>query len=108
MRRISKPTYGCIIVWKNISGSGGHVAFFYGMTSDGYIIPLGGNQGDSLQFSKRHPNGDYKQKIIGYFLPDDYEDNPEDEFTKEELCLNPIQLNKSNLLAKHGQISGKT
>ena len=108
MRRISKPTYGCIIVWKNISGVGGHVAFFYGMSSDGYIIPLGGNQGDSLQFSKRHPDGDYKQKVVGYFLPNDYEDNPEDEFTEDELNLDPVQLNKSDLLAKHGQISGKT
>ncbi|WP_160136697.1 TIGR02594 family protein [Chryseobacterium sp. c4a] len=109
MRRISKPVYGCIIVWKNISGGGGHVAFHYGYESNGNIVPIGGNQGSSLQFSSRSPSGDYEQKIVGYFLPEDYEDNKEDEFKPEELKLDPKALNKSNLLKKSSnEISGKT
>jgi len=108
MRKISEPVYGCIIVWKNKSDGGGHVAFYYGKTLEGNIIPIGGNQGSSLQFSNRNPKGDPKQKIIGYFLPDDYPDNPTDEFTKAELKLDPVLLNKSELLAKNGFVSSET
>ncbi|MCY0970396.1 CHAP domain-containing protein [Chryseobacterium wangxinyae] len=109
MRVITKPVYGCIIVWKNIKGGGGHVAFHYGYESNGDIVPLGGNQGSSLKFSSRSPNGDYGQTIVGYFLPKNYKDNPEDEFTSEEKKLNPKQLNKSDLLKKSNEaVSGKT
>ncbi|MGM5631700.1 CHAP domain-containing protein [Apibacter raozihei] len=98
MRKISNPVYGCIIVWKNNSGGGGHVAFHYGYTLSGNIVPIGGNQGNSLKFSNRSPKGDYGQKIVGYFLPEDYEDNPEDEFTEDEKKLSPTSLNSSSLL----------
>lgn len=108
MRKITNPVYGCIVVWMNIKDGGGHVAFYYGKTSDGNIIPLGGNQGGSLQFSNRNPNGDYGQKVVGYFLPEDYKDNPADEFTDVELKLDPVLLNKSGLLAKNGKVSGDT
>ena len=108
MRKIANPVYGCIVVWKNKSGGGGHVAFYYGKTSNGNIIPIGGNQGSSLQFSNRNPNGDYGQEVVGYFLPDDYKDNPADEFTEAELKLDPVLLNKSGLLAKNGTVSGDT
>lgn len=109
MRKVEKPTYGCVIVWKNSKGGGGHTAFHYGYESNGNIVPIGGNQGSSLKFSSRSPNGDYGQKIVGYFLPKNYEDNNEDEFTKDELSLDPKKLNKSALLKKSNeQISGKT
>ncbi|MEO8236648.1 MAG: TIGR02594 family protein [Flavobacterium sp.] len=108
MRKISEPVYGCIIVWKNTKGGGGHVAFYYGKTATGNIIPIGGNQGSSLQFSNRKPNGDGGQKIVGYFLPEDYADNPNDKFKDEELKLDPVKLNKSDLLAKNGFVSTKT
>jgi uncharacterized protein (TIGR02594 family) len=108
MRKISEPVYGCIIVWKNTKGGGGHVAFYYGKTTSGNIIPIGGNQGSSLQFSNRNPNGDGGQKIVGYFLPEDYKDNPNDKFKDEELKLDQVKLNKSDLLAKNGFVSVKT
>ncbi|WP_439480660.1 TIGR02594 family protein [Chryseobacterium aquaticum] len=108
MRKITEPVYGCIVVWKNNSKGGGHVAFYYGKTKNGNIIPLGGNQGSSLQFSNRNPSGDYGQSVVGYFLPEDYPDNPLDKFTPEELNLDPGQLNKSGLLAKNGIVSGDT
>src|SRR6218665_59024 len=108
MREISEPVYGCIIVWKNTKGGGGHVAFYYGKTIDGNIIPIGGNQGSSLQFSNRKPNGDGGQKIVGYYLPEDYPDNANDKFKDEELKLDPEKLNKSDLLAKNGFVSTET
>lgn len=108
MRKITKPVYGCIIVWKNKSGGGGHVGFHYGYEANGNIIPLGGNQGNSLQFSSRNPNGDYGQTIVGYFLPIDYEDNEEDEFLPEELKYNAKELNNKLLNKSSNIISGKT
>ncbi|WP_048509607.1 CHAP domain-containing protein [Chryseobacterium sp. FH2] len=109
MRKITKPTYGCIVVWKNKKGGGGHVGFHYGYESNGNIVPIGGNQGSSLKFSSRSPDGDYGQTIVGYFLPEDYEDNAADEFTADEKKLDPKALNKSDLLKKSNEeISGKT
>lgn len=109
MRKIEEPVYGCIVVWKNTRGGGGHVAFYYGRTKEGNIVPIGGNQGSSLKFSNRNPNGDFGQKVIGYYLPEDYEDNIKDQFTEDELSLNPSNLNKGNLLKKSSEnISGKT
>lgn len=108
MRKIAEPTYGCIVVWKKNSGGGGHVAFYYGKAKNGNIVPLGGNQGSSLQFSSRSPSGDYGQSVVGYFLPEDYPDNPNDKLTKDDIDLDPVALNKSNLLAKNGFVSGDT
>lgn len=108
MRKITEPVYGCIVVWKNNSKGGGHVAFYFGKTKEGNIIPLGGNQGGSLQFSNRSPSGDYGQTVVGYFLPENYPNNPLDKFTPEELNLDPVVLNKGGLLAKNGVVSGDT
>ena len=83
--------------------------FHFGYERNGNIIPIGGNQGNSLQFSSRNPSGDYGQTIVGYFLPENYIDNPEDEFKSEELTLDAKSLNKSELLSKSSnEISGRT
>lgn len=109
MRKIAKPVYGCIVVWKNVKGGCGHVAFHYGYESNGNVVPLGGNQGSSLKFSSRSPSGDYGQTIVGYYLPENYNDNSEDEFTSEEMKINPKVLNKSRLLkSSNEEVSGKT
>ncbi|MCP1600255.1 uncharacterized protein (TIGR02594 family) [Aeromonas caviae] len=42
---IKEPVYGCIACGRS------HVTFFYGEGSNGFIIGLGGNQGDSIKFS---------------------------------------------------------
>ena len=102
MRKITDPVYGCIIVWKNKSGVGGHVAFYYGKSTDGQIIALGGNQGQSLQFSTRNPKGDTQQSIEGFFLPKNYADNEMDKFAAGDLNLSAKALNASSLLAKQG------
>jgi uncharacterized protein (TIGR02594 family) len=96
MRKIQTPVFGCIVVWK--SNSGGHVGFYYGKTSDNKIVVIGGNQGNSLKFSNRSPNGDYNQTVVGYFLPEDYADNPKDVFTAVDMNLDAVKLNKSSLL----------
>lgn len=101
MRKIQTPVYGCIVVWK--SEGGGHVGFYYGKTSDNKIVVLGGNQGNSLKFSNRSPNGDYSQTVVGYFLPEDYADNPKDVFAAADLNLDAVKLNKSSLLNKNAE-----
>lgn len=45
------------------------------------------------------------QKNGGYFLPEDYINNPNDKFKDEELKLDPVQLNKNDLLAKNGFVN---
>ncbi|MDH4474265.1 MAG: TIGR02594 family protein [Fluviicola sp.] len=101
MRKIQTPVFGCIVVWK--SNDGGHVGFYYGKTSDNKIVVLGGNQGNSLKFSNRSPNGDYNQTVVGYFLPEDYADNPNDVFTAADMNLDAVKLNKSSLLNKNAE-----
>lgn len=101
MRKIQTPVFGCIVVWK--SDGGGHVGFYYGKTSDNKIVVIGGNQGNSLKFSNRSPNGDYGQTVVGYFLPEDYPDNPKDVFTAADLNLDAVTLNKSAVLNKNAE-----
>jgi len=108
MREIQEPVYGCIVVWRSNSG-GGHVGFYYGKTAENKIVVIGGNQGNSLKFSQRHPNGDYGQKVVGYFLPENYTDNSKDAFTAADLNLNVVEMNKSSLLNKFAETdSSKT
>jgi len=47
---IDKPIPGCIVVfWRgNPNGYNGHVGFVTGVTRDGNLIVLGGNQGDAI------------------------------------------------------------
>jgi hypothetical protein len=56
-----------------------------------------------LKFSNRSPNGDYSQTVVGYFLPEDYPDNPKDVFTAADLNLDAVTLNKSSLLNKNAE-----
>jgi uncharacterized protein (TIGR02594 family) len=107
MRKINEPVYGCLIVWNDTkTPSHGHVAFCYGKQADGRLIALGGNQSDSLKFTARKPGGEWGQVIVGYYLPENYQDNELDKFTAAELKLNQDTLNSGNLLAK--AIKGKT
>jgi uncharacterized protein (TIGR02594 family) len=105
MRQIKEPVFGSIIVWKNKKIPGGHVAFYYGKEANGNIIALGGNQGQSIQFSSRNPSGDVNQSIVGYFLPENYLENEKDIFTEHDLNLSTKALNTSDILALHGSDS---
>ena len=44
--RLSKPLYGCIVVFAR--NSGGHVGFVVGKDATGRLMVLGGNQGDKV------------------------------------------------------------
>lgn len=68
------PVYGCVVTfWRGKpTGRSGHVAFVVGQTPDGYLMCLGGNQGDAVstaKFSKsrvtsyRWPEGEPPTKI---------------------------------------------
>jgi uncharacterized protein (TIGR02594 family) len=48
--RIDKPIPGCVVVfWRGSrDGYSGHVGFVTGLTRDGHLIVLGGNQGDEV------------------------------------------------------------
>lgn len=56
-KKIDKPIYGAILVMKNYyAGTNkehgtGHVTFVYGLTQNGRIAALGGNQGDRIKLS---------------------------------------------------------
>jgi uncharacterized protein (TIGR02594 family) len=48
--RIDRPIPGCVVVfWRgNPRGFSGHVGFVTGVTREGHLIVLGGNQGDEV------------------------------------------------------------
>lgn len=60
--RLSKPAYGCIAIKSRVGG--GHVFFVVGKTKDGYLVGLGGNQGNAVSLAKYHPS-----VIDGYVWP---------------------------------------
>lgn len=59
------PPFGCIVILaRGSSGLQGHVGFFAGVTSDGLIRVLGGNQHDSVCFENLPT-----EKVLGYRWP---------------------------------------
>ena len=48
-RKLDKPCYGCVAV-KSRKG-GNHVTFVAGITADGRLVCLGGNQSDSVSYA---------------------------------------------------------
>ena len=62
-KKIDKPIYGAILVMKNFyAGTNkehgtGHVTFVYGITQNGRIAALGGNQGDRIKLSGYSQSG---------------------------------------------------
>lgn len=59
---LSEPVYGCIAVGKR--SGGGHVGFVVGMTEDGDLLLLGGNQSDSVSIV-RYP----RARVYAYRWP---------------------------------------
>ncbi|ATW69967.1 baseplate hub subunit and tail lysozyme [Proteus phage vB_PMC-PL1] len=45
--KLSKPAFGCIVVFKYPNGNG-HVGYVVGKTSSGLLLVLGGNQSDMV------------------------------------------------------------
>lgn len=79
--KLEKPKRGCIIYWKNINNSGGHVAFVIDDEFDGVSVnTIGGNQsaydksGEAVQVTigKRKLNSSTR-KFIGFYYPKEYD-----------------------------------
>lgn len=63
---LSKPAYGCVVVfWRGSpSGWSGHVGFVVGKDQRGNLMVLGGNQGDMVSIK---PFG--AERVLGYRWP---------------------------------------
>ncbi|MCP2041454.1 uncharacterized protein (TIGR02594 family) [Neisseria sp. HSC-16F19] len=48
--RLSKPAYGCVVVFGRKGG--GHVGFVVGQTESGDLLVLGGNQGNQVSVAR--------------------------------------------------------
>ncbi len=51
--KLSKPAYGCVVTFNR--DGGGHVGIVVGITSDGFLKVLGGNQADMVNISDFDP-----------------------------------------------------
>jgi len=65
-RRITKPVLGCVAVFDRPGG--GHVGFVVGMTKDGDIWILGGNQKNAVNVSLLPTD-----RLLGYRIPDEWD-----------------------------------
>lgn len=110
-KRIEEPVYGCIVLLTNYvvsngrQTSNGHITFLAGKDSNGDLVCLGGNQGNTLKYSMYYSNKTkgrqfrqdqdegkntlVEQRLNGYFLPINY---PEPS-NKELKVLNTHKLN---------------
>ena len=61
-RRLIRPELGCIVVFER--GAGGHVGFVVGETADGYLMVLGGNQGNKVSIAPFA-----RDRVLGYVWP---------------------------------------
>ncbi|MCF6298104.1 MAG: TIGR02594 family protein [Flavobacteriaceae bacterium] len=95
-KRIKEPVFGAIVVMTNHRKDNGkktgfgHVTFLYGVDNNENLICLGGNQGQTIKFSRYKTEGvsgrltmdignekkvALEQKFNGYFLPINYPSN---------------------------------
>lgn len=61
--KLSKPAYGCIVVFER-GPTSGHVGFVVGQDASGRLMVLGGNQGNAVNI-KPFP----KSRVLGYRWP---------------------------------------
>lgn len=78
-RRIDKPVYGAIAVFRR--NGGGHACFVYASSKnhENNIIVLGGNQSDCINFVDRS-----ERNLVGYYLPAVY--SGEMDASELEMC----------------------
>lgn len=62
--RLDGPAHGCIVVFRREGG--GHVGFVVGEDTDGNLLVLGGNQGDSVSVKAFA-----RERVTGYRWPVD-------------------------------------
>lgn len=61
-QRLDKPVHGCVVVFTREGG--GHVGFLVGVTRDGRLLVLGGNQGNEVSI-RSFP----RARVTGYRWP---------------------------------------
>ncbi len=88
-KKIDKPIYGCIVVYKHKSKWKGHTGFLYGKTKDDKYILLGGNQDNTI---KMDDYGEYTsksktKKLYGFYIPADYVVSEDDYLTEDDKNL---------------------
>lgn len=80
--RLEKPVPGCIAVLERQGG--GHVFFVTGITSGGFIVGLGGNQGNAVSVTKFDPT-----RVVAFVYPEGI------ELPTEDLPINNLSGNSS-------------
>jgi uncharacterized protein (TIGR02594 family) len=61
--KLPSPTVGCVVVYERTGG--GHVGFVVGQDSRGYLMTLGGNQGNKVSIAPFD-----RSRVLGYRWPD--------------------------------------
>ena len=88
-KKIDKPIYGCIVVYKHTSKWKGHTGFLYGMNKKDEYLLLGGNQGDTIKLSAygEYTSKSKKKKLYGFYIPSNYKVSPSDYLTDSDKNL---------------------
>lgn len=68
MTKLDKPAYGCVVVFNRKGG--GHVGFVIGVTENGDLCVLGGNQSDKVTI-----RAFARSRVIGYYWLSDKNGN---------------------------------
>ncbi len=103
-KKIDKPIYGCIVVYKHSSKWKGHTGFLYGMTKSGRYILIGGNQDNTIRFDNygEYTSNSKKKKLYGFYIPVDYEVTSADYLTDSDIYETSNEIN-----IKYGIVAGK-
>ena len=68
--QLDSPVFGAIAMVTNRSGHGHHVGFVYSQPRDNYVVLLGGNQGNTINFSEdKVVAGKGDQNHLMFFFP---------------------------------------
>jgi hypothetical protein len=68
--QLDAPVFGAIAMVTNASGHGHHVGFVYSQPRDGVVVLLGGNQGNTINFSEDNIKaGKHEKNHLLFFFP---------------------------------------
>lgn len=104
-KQITKPIYGCIVVYKHNKKWKGHTGFLYGMTKSGRYILIGGNQDNTIRFDDygEYTSNTKTKKLYGFYIPIDYEVKDVDYLTDNDTYATSNEIN-----VKYGIVGGKS
>ena len=108
-KKIDKPIYGCIVVYKHNTKWKGHTGFLYGKTKSGKYILLGGNQDNTIRFDSygEYTSNSKTKKLYGFYIPKDYTQTSDDDLIETDIYDSADEINKQyDIIA--GKSTGKT